>query len=179
MFYKHILSPTCWTPQSEQKSSSEPTWEQGGKSFGLKAVLSPKRYSEMNIWVTLALIFVYLTVHFKIDSDGCWSLDIYFSGVCFSCTLFYHHFAFHLWTHSCSFSLTKTPDPSSTSFTLVALSFHCSSSGKRNVSVARLSNWHWKAIKAGSLRVLCTPFLPFKCKHFKWFKVYFPHHVWH
>lgn len=69
-----------------------------GLSFGLKAALLPDCYSQMNIWVTLALIFVYLTVHFKTDSDGCLSVDIYCSGrvsvPLFSSTL--HHFAFHL-----------------------------------------------------------------------------------
>lgn len=32
------------------------------------------------MWVTLALIFVYLTVYFKTDADGCLSVVIYGSG---------------------------------------------------------------------------------------------------
>lgn len=70
----------------------------GGLSFGLKAALLPDCYSQTNIWVTLALICVYLTVHFKTDSDGCLSVDIYRSGhvsvPLFSSSL--HHFAFNL-----------------------------------------------------------------------------------
>lgn len=91
VFYKHILhqhveqhNQSRDPPVSRLERREEVIWAES-------CALWPKRYSEMNLWVTLALIFVYLTVHFKIDSDGCLSLDIYISG-CFKSTLLWHHF---------------------------------------------------------------------------------------
>lgn len=44
-----------------------------GVSFSPKAALSPKGYSEINICVTLVLIFVYLTAQLQSNADGCLS----------------------------------------------------------------------------------------------------------
>lgn len=54
-------------------------------SFSPKAALSPKGYSEINICVTLVLIFVYLTAQLKSNADGCLSQTYTSLGVfCFS-----------------------------------------------------------------------------------------------
>lgn len=113
MFYKHILhqhvdqhNQSRNPSASQHERSEEVVWSES-------CALWPKRYSAMNLWVTLALIFVYLTVHFKIDSDGCLSLDIYLSWCVLSpfCLPPVHSLFF-----SCSFPLTKTLHPGSASF---------------------------------------------------------------
>lgn len=60
----------------------------------------------MNLWVTLAQIFVYCTVHFKIESDGCLSLDIYLCG-CVTLLLFIRAPTFFFFLCPCS--QTETP----------------------------------------------------------------------
>lgn len=96
MFYKHILREHVDQhnqgrnpPVSGLERREEDIWSES-------CALWPKRYSEMNLWVTLAPIFVYLTVHFKIDCDGCLSVDTYFlgHGGVFPHILFYRHFGF-------------------------------------------------------------------------------------
>lgn len=80
VFYKHILhqhvdqhNQSRKPPVSRHKRREEVIWSES-------CALWPKCYSEMNLWVTLALIFVYVSVHFRTDSDGCLSLDVYLSG---------------------------------------------------------------------------------------------------
>lgn len=67
VFYKHILhqhvdqrTRSGNPPASRLERREEVIWSES-------CALWPKCYSEMNLWVTLALIFVYLSVHFKID----------------------------------------------------------------------------------------------------------------
>lgn len=83
VFYKHILhqcvdqhNQSRNPPVSQLERREEVIWSES-------CALWPKCYSEMNLRVTLALIFVYLTAHFKTDSDGCLSLDIYLSWYVF------------------------------------------------------------------------------------------------
>lgn len=101
----------------------------------------------MNIWVTLALIFVYLTVYFKTDADGCLSVVIYDSGHVsaphFTSTL--HHLC--LSPVSClflMFFLCENSSPSSF-FALVALT-HAGILGDFFFSadlVCALITWGW------------------------------------
>jgi len=110
MFYKHILhqhvdqhNQSRNPPVIQLKRREEVIWSES-------CALWPKCYSEMNLWVTLSLIFVYLPVHFKIDSDRCLSLDIQYTslGVLDVWDFQFYSFLspFHLFLFfSCSFSL--------------------------------------------------------------------------
>lgn len=60
-------------PVSRLKRREEVIWSKN-------RALWPKHYSAMNLWIALAQIFVYCTVHFKIESDGCLSLAIHLCG---------------------------------------------------------------------------------------------------
>lgn len=103
-------------------------WWWGGLSFGLKAALLPDCYSQTNIWVTLALICVYLTVHFKTDSDGCLSWIYTALGMFLFHSSVLLFIIFPLPVNS-PFShvlcLRTAPPTSSSSFTLAALTCAC------------------------------------------------------
>lgn len=80
MFYKHIPCEHVVRYNQGRNPSVSGLERRGEDIWSGNCALWPKRESEMNLWVTLALIFVYLTVHFKSDRDGCLSLDKYFPG---------------------------------------------------------------------------------------------------
>lgn len=83
VFYKHILHQHVDQHNQNRNPAVSRLERREEVIWSESCALWPKRYSEMNLWVTLALIFVYLTVHFKTDSDGCLSLDIYLSWCVF------------------------------------------------------------------------------------------------
>lgn len=120
-----LISTACWPVQSEQKSSTEPTWVQGEviwhESCALAKTLLRDEY--------LGYISPDLCLsHHPLQN---WLWWMFVSGyihlwACFTSALFCHHFALHLWAHSffpCSFLPTKPPYPGS--LTLVALTCKC------------------------------------------------------
>lgn len=116
-------------------------WAEGevGGSSGPKAALSPKRYSEMNICVTLALISVYLTAHFKSNADGCLSQTYTSLDVFFFSSSFFHIASAYLLAHAFA------------PWTPFAINiFIC----KHSVSAGEWSDWHWKANNAACLPLL-------------------------
>lgn len=111
-FSTHVLQQHAeWCNQNKNLSLSR-MWNGGGGSFGPKAALPPKGYSEMNICVTLALISVYLTAHFKSNADGCLSQTytsvgvFYFSSFFHMASAYLLAHAFARWTPSAVVGLT-------------------------------------------------------------------------
>lgn len=161
LFYKHILHQHVDQhnqnpPVSQLERREEVIWSES-------CALWPKPYSEMKFWVTLAVIFVYLIDHFKIDCDGCVSGYIHLSEcLWFSIQLFspFYHFI---------------PHSSSTYFALVALTFISSRFifWKVQGFCSQIIKLTLENINVRSLRVLYTPFLHFWYKHLKWFKFTF------
>lgn len=117
----------CRVTRSEQKSFIEQTVEWRCHL----AALSPKGHSEINICVTLVLIFVYLTAQLKSNADGCLSQTYTSLGVfCFS------SFAYLL-AHA--FLSPRTPLLSTVK--LINIFFP----SKRSASAGERCDWQWKA----------------------------------